>query len=70
MENKKVVVNGMSCNHCKMSVEKHIGALGNIELAEVNLEQKLLKIKGENIDVKQIQQEIESLGFEFGGVKE
>jgi uncharacterized membrane protein YraQ (UPF0718 family)/copper chaperone CopZ len=70
MENKKVVVNGMSCNHCKMSVEKHIGALSNIELAEVNLEQKLLKIKGENIDVKQIQQEIESLGFEFGGVKE
>lgn len=66
--NKKIViVNGMTCNHCKNSVEKHIGALKNITTAKVNLEQKLLRIEGENIKLEFIKKEIESLGFEFGG---
>lgn len=69
MENRKIIVNGMSCNHCKMSVEKHIRALKNIELAEVNLEQKTLNLKGSNININLIKKEIESLGFEFGGEK-
>ncbi|WP_372753722.1 SO_0444 family Cu/Zn efflux transporter [Labilibaculum sp.] len=68
VSNEKVlVVNGMSCNHCKNSVEKHIGALANISLAEVNLEQKRLRLIGHEIDLNLIQKEIESLGFEFGG---
>jgi len=66
-EDYLVAVLGMSCNHCKNSVEKHIGALGNIKTAEVNLEQKRLRIQGERIDLSQIQKEIESLGFEYGG---
>ncbi len=64
---KLVIVNGMSCNHCKNSVEKHIGALNNITTAEVNLEQKLLRIEGENINMEIIKKEVERLGFEFGG---
>lgn len=65
-----VVVNGMSCNHCKNSVEKHIGALSNITKAEVNLEQKKLHLQGKSINIEIIKKEIESLGFEFGGEKE
>jgi copper chaperone CopZ len=60
-----VSVIGMNCNHCKNSVEKHIGALQNIELAEVNLEQKILHMVGNSINLTQIKKEIESLGFEF-----
>jgi len=70
IDNKLVVVNGMSCNHCKNSIEKHIGALSNITKAEINLEQKKLRLVGKSIDLKIIQKEIESLGFEFGGEKE
>jgi uncharacterized membrane protein YraQ (UPF0718 family)/copper chaperone CopZ len=62
-----ISVLGMSCNHCKNSVEKHIGALLNIEEAEVNLEQKQLHISGKEIDLAIIKKEIESLGFEYGG---
>ncbi|MCY1634827.1 SO_0444 family Cu/Zn efflux transporter [Marinifilum sp. D737] len=64
-EEKFVIVNGMKCNHCKNSVEKHIGALCNIEIAEVNLEQKILRMVGTSIKLSQIKKEIESLGFEF-----
>ena len=66
-EEFRLSVLGMTCNHCKNSVEKHIGALKNIELAEVNLEQKNLQIIGQNIDLTIIRKEIESLGFEYGG---
>ncbi|WP_306741020.1 SO_0444 family Cu/Zn efflux transporter [Marinifilum sp. D714] len=64
-EEKLVSVYGMSCNHCKNSVEKHIGALQNIEVAEVNLEQKILRMVGTSINLSHIKKEIESLGFEF-----
>lgn len=64
-EEKLVRVYGMSCNHCKNSVEKHIGSLQNIEVAEVNLEQKILRMVGTSINLSQIKKEIESLGFEF-----
>lgn len=60
-----VSVIGMSCNHCKNSVEKHIGSLKNIEIAEVNLEQKILRIVGQQIDLNKIKKEVESLGFKF-----
>ena len=46
---------------------KNIGALKNIDFAEVNLEQKRLRIHGKKIDLTIIQKEIESLGFEYGG---
>lgn len=69
IDSKLLVINGMKCNHCKNSVEKHIGALHNITKAEVNLEQKLLHLHGKSIDLKIIKAEIESLGFEFVGEK-
>ncbi len=67
MNEKIIIVNGMNCNHCKNSVEKHIGELPEIKSAKVNLETKELVISGENIDTKIIAKEIESLGFEYGG---
>ncbi len=66
-DNYLISVLGMSCNHCKNSVEKHIGALKNIDSAEVNLELKQLRISGKKIELTIIQKELESLGFEYGG---
>lgn len=67
MDEKWITVNGMSCNHCKNSVEKHIGNLEYIKFAEVNLEQKNLHLKGSDINLEQIKKELEGLGFEYGG---
>ncbi|PID67735.1 MAG: heavy metal-associated domain-containing protein [Flavobacteriia bacterium] len=70
MKNHKTfVVNGMNCNHCKNSVEKTVNALPFITNAQVNLEQHLLHVEGDNIDVSVLQKEIESLGFEYAGEK-
>lgn len=39
-------VEGMSCNHCKMAVEKAVQGIKGVEDAQVNLEQKELVVTG------------------------
>lgn len=61
-------IDGMSCNHCKNSVEKAIKALDNVEDVEVVLGKKEAVVTGSPNDeiVKKI---VEELGFEFKGRK-
>ena len=49
---KKMLIEGMKCNHCKMSVEKALGAVPGVAGAEVNLEEKtaLIRLKAEVAD--------------------
>lgn len=67
MNEIQIMVKGMSCNHCKGSVEKNVGALPSISSAVVNLEQNRLSVQGEHIDLAEIKQVVENLGFEYGG---
>ena len=59
---KTFKVYGMSCNHCKASVERAISKVPTVTKAEVDLASKTLYIEGEISDqlVKEI---IEDLGF-------
>lgn len=41
---KKMIVEGMSCNHCKMSVEKAIGAVPGVSACVVDLASKTATI--------------------------
>ena len=44
MMEKTMQINGMMCNHCKMTVEKAIKAVPGVENAEVDLAAKCAKI--------------------------
>lgn len=37
---KVMIVDGMSCNHCKMHVEQALEKIAGVEKAEVNLDKK------------------------------
>ena len=41
---KKMVIEGMKCMHCKASVEKALQAVPGVTAAEVDLEAKIAKI--------------------------
>lgn len=60
-------VEGMSCSHCKMSVEKAVLSLKNIEYAEADINKKILKVKG-NAKESDIKQKVEDAGFIFKGI--
>lgn len=44
---KKVIIEGMSCGHCKARVEKALGELEGITSVVVDLENKTATIEGE-----------------------
>ncbi len=51
MKNMEITVKGMTCNHCKATVENNVGAMDGISHAEVDLFTEKLAISGENIDL-------------------
>ncbi len=64
MEKQVIKVNGMSCNHCKMSVEKALRGIG--VNAAVNLGEKTVTLEYDPAKVQkaQIVSEVEDLGYE------
>lgn len=45
VEKHQIIVEGMSCGHCKAAVEKAVSALPGVELADVDLAAKTLTVK-------------------------
>ncbi len=65
MNTKTVIVKGMTCNHCKMNVEKNLNLLDGIKNVNVDLLNQKVIIEGDNIDINVIKQKVESIGYEF-----
>lgn len=66
-----VHIEGMACNHCKMSVEKGLGSLDGVTNAEVSLENKTCKITT-SVDptTLPIEQTLTDLGFTYKGLSD
>ncbi len=70
MQNLEIKVKGMTCNHCKATVENHVGAMKGIDRAEVDLGTGKLRLSGEHIDLDRVKEKVESLGYKFDGLAE
>ena len=67
---KEVNIEGMSCNHCKMSVEKAVGSIEGVTSVEVSLENKNAIVKSNvEIDEEKIKNAIEEEGFKVVDIK-
>ncbi|MBQ9435053.1 MAG: permease [Bacteroidales bacterium] len=62
-------IGGMSCNHCKMSVEKAISQLDGVTKVEVDLGHNLAIVTG-TPDDEAVKKAVEEIGFEYNGKKE
>ena len=56
-------VTGMTCSHCKNSVETNVGKLPNIESIIATPNQNSVVIKGTNIDLSLVRETINGLGY-------
>lgn len=63
---KTYIVKGMSCAHCKMSVEKALSSLKGCESAVVNLSAGTVTVNGP-VDTASVMKAVELAGFDFGG---
>lgn len=60
-----LTVEGMTCNHCKMTVEKAVGALLGVTNVEVDLEGKSVAVLYDEsqVGLPQIKETIEAQGY-------
>ncbi len=68
MKEMKVIVRGMTCSHCKMSVERNIGAITGIESVNADVDRGVVTITGENIDTDRVRSAVEDIGYSYRGV--
>lgn len=60
---KKIIIEGMSCGHCKARVEKALSELDGITSAVVDLEAKTATIEGETSD-EVLRETIDDVGYD------
>jgi copper chaperone len=63
MSETMINIEGMSCQHCVMSVKKAIGALQGIERSDVSIGNAIVKYDDSKIKKEEIETAIEKVGF-------
>ncbi len=67
---KTILIKGMQCNHCKMTIEKVLGAIVGVTKVQVNLENKTAVIEADkDIENDIITKTIEEAGFTVKDIK-
>ena len=67
---KKVLIEGMSCNHCVKHVREALSDLNGVTNVEVNLEDKYAILEsGAEIEDKDIKAAIDDAGYEVAGIE-
>lgn len=68
-ETVQIKVSGMTCDHCKATVEKALQSIDGVSLAEVNLEDGTVKVTYDSlkVDIDHFTESIDEAGYEFLG---
>lgn len=75
-KNKKMIldksqtirVEGMTCSHCEAAVNRNLSKLEGIEEVVADKNTAQVKIKGLKIDLKEVEQVVTELGYQYKGV--
>jgi len=67
MDEVKVKVGGMNCNHCKINVETGLKRVSGIQIAMADIINGEVTIKGSHIDLENVKAVVEDLGYFYDG---
>jgi copper chaperone len=57
-------VPGMSCGHCRTAITAEVTAVAGVDSVEVDLDTKVVRITGENLDDAALVAAIDEAGYE------
>jgi copper chaperone CopZ len=57
-------VPGMSCDHCRHAVSSELGEVAGVASVDVDLETKLVTVRGRDLDDGALRAAIEEVGYE------
>ena len=58
------LVDGMSCAHCKAAVTEEVERVAGVRSVDVDLDSKLVRIAGENLDGAALVDAIDEAGYD------
>ena len=64
MEARTYSVPGMHCSHCEAAVVSEVGAVPGVRSVEVDLEAKLVRVRGEGLDEAALVAAIDEAGYD------
>jgi copper chaperone CopZ len=67
MNELKVKVQGMNCNHCKIKVESGLKKVVGVDVAMADIVNGEVTLRGNNINLDNVKTAIESLGYSYNG---
>jgi copper chaperone len=68
MDTKTYSVPGMHCDHCKAAVSRELEAVTGVERVDVDLETKLVTVRGETLDDAALIAAIDEAGYDAESV--
>jgi copper chaperone len=63
-ESKTYRVPGMHCAHCELAVTRELEAVAGVAAVDVDLERKLVTIRGDRLDDDALRAAIDEAGYE------
>ena len=69
METKTVIIEGMSCNHCKANVERAIFSVEGVKETIADPATGLVVIKAEKLNLDNVKSSVEKIGYTYAGTK-
>ena len=64
MQELSYTVGGMSCEHCRVAVTEEVEQVAGVTGVEVDLDTKLVVVRGENVSDADVRAAIEEAGYE------
>ncbi|OFI06541.1 copper-exporting P-type ATPase A [Clostridium acetireducens DSM 10703] len=61
---EKLIIEGMSCNHCVMHVKNALVEVPGVKSVEVSLEDKCAIVEGENLSKENLKKAVEEMGYD------
>jgi copper ion binding protein len=57
-------VDGMSCEHCRTAVSGEVGRVTGVHAVDVDLETKLVRVEGTDVDAAAVVAAIDEAGYD------
>ena len=62
------MVGGMTCNHCKMTVENNLKKMSGVSDVKIDLQSGKVTVEGENISPSEAEKTITGLGYKYSSL--
>lgn len=63
-ENLILSVPGVSCEHCRTAISNEVGTVAGVESVDVDLEQKVVTVRGVALDDSAVRAAIDEAGYD------